>query len=208
MNGLFMGISEKEKLKLFTLLRAHIYTFDANVDIIPTIQSDNILGIIGSGKADIIRTNYYGDTTLIETLEKDNIFGTNISSLYNNEIDIITKEKTTIIIIDYKRLLSEDNIDKRYYNVFIQNLLNILTEKSKEKNDRISILTNKTIRNRLLEYFNTHKEIGTRNVYLPYSFTSLASYLGVDRAAMTRELKYMKEERLIEIKGKRITILY
>ena len=143
-----------------------------------------------------------------EELEKDSIFGTSISALYNNELEIITKEKTTVIIIDYKNLLNEDNTNKKYYNLFIQNLFSILNDKIKEKNNRISILTNKTIRNRLLEYFNVNITKGSRYVYLPFSFTNLADYLGVDRSAMSRELKYMKEEEFIEIKGKRITILY
>ncbi len=208
MNGLFKGISEKEKYKLFTLLRAHVYTFDINIDIIPTIKNENIIGIIDTGSADIIRVNYNGDKTFIEKLSVDNIFGTNISALYNNEIEIITKEKTTVIIIDYKNLFYEENITKKYYNIFMQNLFTILNEKMKEKNDRISIITNKTIRNRLLEYFNVNITKGTRYVYLPFNFSELANYLGVDRSAMTRELKYMKEEGFIEVKGKRIKILY
>ena len=208
MTSLFKGISEKEKYKLFTLLKSHIYTFDVNVNIIPTIKNDNIIGIIDEGNAEIIRINYNGDKTLIENLEKDDIFGTSISSLYNNEIEIVTKEKTTVIIIDYKRLFYEENINKKYFNIFMQNLFSILNNKIKLKNDRISILTNKTIRNRLLEYFNVNITKGTKYVYLPFNFSDLANYLGVDRSAMTRELKYMKEEGFIEIKGKRITCLY
>ena len=208
MNSLFKGISEKEKYKLFTLLKSHIYTFDVNMNIIPTIKNDNIIGIIDEGNVEIIRINYNGDKTLIEKLEKDDIFGTSISSLYNNEIEIVTKEKTTVIIIDYKRLFYEENINKKYFNIFMQNLFSILNNKIKLKNDRISILTNKTIRNRLLEYFNVNITKGTKYVYLPFNFSDLANYLGVDRSAMTRELKYMKEEGFIEIKGKRITCLY
>ena len=105
MTSLFKGISEKEKYKLFTLLKVHIYTFDVNVDIIPTIKNDNIIGIIDEGNADIIRINYNGDKTFVENLSKDDIFGTSISALYNNEIGIITKEKTSVIIIDYKNSL-------------------------------------------------------------------------------------------------------
>ncbi len=208
MTSLFKGISEKERYKLFTLLKVHIYTFDVNLNIIPTIKNDNIIGIIDEGNADIIKINYNGDKTFIENLAKDDIFGTSISALYNNEIQIITKEKTSVIIIDYKRLFYEENINKKYFNIFMQNLFTILNDKMKEKNDRISILTNKTIRNRLLEYFNVNITKGSKYVYLPFSFSELANYLGVDRSAMTRELKYMKEEGFIEIKGKRITCLY
>ncbi len=208
MSSLFKGISEKEKYKLFTLLRSHLYTFDANHNIIPTIKNDNIIGIILEGKADIIKINYNGDKTFIEELNINDLFGTNISTLYSNEIEIITKEKTIVSIIDYKNLLKEENTNKRYYNIFMQNLFDILNNKIKEKNNRISVLTNKTIRNRLLEYFSTNITKGSKYVYLPFNFSNLAAYLGVDRSAMTRELKYMKEERLIEIKGKRITCLY
>ena len=74
-------------------------------------------------------------------------------------------------------------------------------------NNRIEILTNKTIRNKLLVYF---KQISKKNkskiIYLPYNYTDLADYLGVDRSAMYRELKNLKEEGLIELKNKKITL--
>jgi len=209
MTSLFKGISEKEQNKLFTLLKSHVYTFDVNKDILQLIKGDNIIGIINEGSADIIRINYNGDKSLIEKLEKDSIFGTYISFVNTNELQIITKEKTTVTIIDYRRLLNEDNINKRYYNIFVQNLFTILNQKIKEKNERISIISNKTIRNRLLEYFEINQSNdGTNYIYLPFNFTEFASYLGVDRSAMTRELKNLKEEGFIEIKGKRIKILY
>ena len=60
-----------------------------------------------------------------------------------------------------------------------------------------------------MEYFNiVSKKRGSRHIYIPSTFTDLADYLAIDRSAMSRELKYLKEERLIEIKDKRITLLY
>ena len=97
---------------------------------------------------------------------------------------------------------------KEYYNQFIKNLLIIIMSDMKKTTQRLEILTRKTIRNRLLEYFNISlKNSGTKHIYLPFNFTELAHYLAVDRSAMMRELKYMKEERIIEVKGKRITLL-
>ena len=80
---------------------------------------------------------------------------------------------------------------------------------SEEKNERIEILTKKTIRDKLLEYFNIYrKKHASKIIYLPFSFTDLADFLAVDRSAMTRELKNLKEEGFIETKGRRITLLY
>jgi len=80
-------------------------------------------------------------------------------------------------------------------------------EKKSEKNDRIEILTEKTIRNKLLKYFQiTTKKNGSKNIYLPFTFTELAEYIAVDRSAMTRELKNLKEDNIIEINNKIIKI--
>lgn len=205
----FFRISDKNKKKLFTLLEAHIYTFDIGKNILSILKNDNVVAIIDEGFAEIIRTNYDGNRSIIDELSKDSVFGTAISSINSSEYEIITKEKTTIIVIDYDRLLNNRNTKYEYYNIFIQNLLSIINHSIKMKNERIRVLTKRSIRNKLLEYFEVYQSNNhSKYIYLPFSFTELADYLAIDRCAMTRELKYMKEEGFIEIKGKRITILY
>ena len=111
--------------------------------------------------------------------------------------------------MDYNHITQQEDEKKDYYNQFIKNLLKIFILKLNEKNERIEVLTKKTIRNRLLEYFNMEaNKHGSKYVYLPFNFTDLADYLGVDRSAMSREMKYLKEEGLIKVKGKKITILF
>ena len=73
---------------------------------------------------------------------------------------------------------------------------------------RIELLSKRTIREKLLSYF---KIISTRNMSksfkIPFSLTDLADYLSIDRSAMMRELKSLKEEGVIEKSGNRITLL-
>ena len=77
----------------------------------------------------------------------------------------------------------------------------------KSNNERIEILTNKTIRDKLLAYFkNNTKNSNNRIVYLPFTLTDLADYLAVNRSAMSRELKTLKDEGFIEIKNKKIKL--
>lgn len=209
MDSPFLGINNENKKKLFTLLSVHIYNFDKNQDILSILKDDNVICIIDEGMAEIIRINYDGNRSIIDELYKDSIFGTTISSITSNDFEIITKEKTTVIVIDYDNFLNNDFINYEYYNIFIQNMFSIINENIRKKNERIKILTQRSIRNKLLEYFKINQtDYRSKYVYLPFSFTELADYLAIDRCAMTRELKYLKEERLIEIKGKRITILY
>ena len=50
------------------------------------------------------------------------------------------------------------------------------------------------------------KKNNSRIIYLPYTFIDLADYLGVDRSAMYRELKNLKEDGLINVINKKIIL--
>lgn len=209
MADLFNGITSKNKRKLMRMLEANIMNFKKDESILKYIVTENIIGVILDGYAQILKTDYNGNRTLIEELYENNVFGSLISSLKNKEYDIITKEDTKILFIDYDNILNCTKNNALFYVQFLKNLLTIVTNRIEEKNERIEILTKKSIRNKLLEYFNiVSKKHGSRYIYLPFNFTDLADYLAVDRSAMSRELKYLKEEGFIEVKGKRITLLY
>ena len=207
MNRLFKKISVNQERKLLHLLETSILYFKKDNTILSTAK-DNIIGIILEGHAQIIRTDYNGNRTIIEELEEEDIFGSFISSLTSDECEIVTKEDTKVLIIDYERIL-EDNYNQPYYNQFVKNLLEITTNIIDEKNDRIEILTKKTIRDKLLEYFNIYsRKHGTHIIYLPFSLTDFADYLAVDRSAMSRELKNLKDEGFIEQDGRKIVLKY
>lgn len=209
MTYIFDNINDRNKAKLLQFLEADTLHFKKDISIFPMIKNDNVIGIITTGCIQIIRIDKSGSRTIIDELEEQEVFGSTISSLKNNEYDIITKEDTVLILIDYKNIINCPLTNKEFFIQFMKNLLEIVTFKNQEKNERIEILTKKTIRNKLLEYFNIiSKKHGTKYIYLPFNFTDLADYLAIDRSAMSRELKYLKEEGLIEVKGKRIKLLY
>lgn len=206
---LFFNITEKDKEKLFKLVEANTFTFKKDNTILSTIKQENIIGIVISGTIQIIRNEYNGNRIIIEELTENSIFGSKISSINNSEYDLITKEDAKVIIMEYNRILSFNESNYKFYNQFIKNLLLIISDKIETKNERIEILTKRSIRNKLLEYFKiTSKKNGSKNIYLPFNFTELADYLAVDRSAMSRELKNLKDEGFIKINQRKITLLY
>ena len=59
-----------------------------------------------------------------------------------------------------------------------------------------------------MSYFRIQStKTGELSFLLPFSLLKLANYLYIDRSAMMREIKKMKEEELIAIEGKRVTLL-
>ena len=209
MNNPFNELSKLQKDKLSVLLGAHIYKYGKEQEMLPTIKNGNIIGIILDGTAQIIYTDYNGNETLLEELSTNSIFGSNFSATSNENCQIISKENTDVLVIDYDKLINPKNLKYSYFNVFLRNLFEIINTKFRETNERIQILEKKQIRDKLLEYFDIkYKKSGSRNIYLPFTFKDLADYMAVNRSAMFRELKHLKEEGFIEVKNNKITLLY
>ena len=203
MNNLFENINNNDIEKLLKELEANTLTYKKDLTILSTVKNQNIIGFGVYGFIQIIKTDYNGNVTVVEDIKENSIFGSMFSNISNNEYQIITKEETKIIILDYDYIISKNN--NLYYNIFIQNLLKITFNKISEKNDRIEILSQKTIRNKLLKYLEIQtKKTGSKSIY--YSSNNLASYIAVDRSAMWRELKNLEEDRIIEINNKVIKI--
>ena len=208
MTNLFTNISEKNQEKILKILEASTLNFKPNCQILTSVKLDNMIGIVLSGYMQIIRTDYNGNRTIIEELTENDVFGTTISSL-TDECEIITKEDTKIVIIDFNNILNDVENNLSYYKQFIKNLLEIYSDKINTKNERIEILTKKTIRDKLLEYFKIiSKRNNSKKIYLTMTYIELADYLAVDRSAMTRELKNLSEEGFIKREEKKITLLY
>ena len=209
MIDLFQNISLRNKDKILRLLEANTIEFAPNCHVLSSVKWNNNIGYVITGYLQIIRIDYNGNRTIFEELEEGALFGSSFSSLNNKEFEIITKENTKLVIIDYQNILNSKFNNYPYFNQFTKNLLEIIIEKISDKNNRIEILTKKTIRDKLLEYF---KIVSNKNhskiIYLTLNYTELSDYLAVDRSAMSRELNNLKKEGFIKKENKKITLLY
>ena len=67
----------------------------------------------------------------------------------------------------------------------LQQFYQSLSRKIYLQNERIEILTKRSIRDKLLKYFNTiTTKTSSKVIYLPFSYTDLADYLSIDRTAI------------------------
>ena len=208
MNNLFLNISEKNKEKLLKKLNASTVKYPKGVNTLSNVNRKDYIGIINNGSLQINLVDYEGNVVILDELETNDVL---VSIIYplTDEFVAITKEETTITFIDYEQVLNLEANSSEYFFNFIRNILELLGQQLNIKNERIKILTKRTTRDKLLEYFNIYsKKVGHKSFTLPFSYTDLANYISCDRSAMTREIKYLKEEGFIETDGKKIRLLY
>ena len=210
MNGLsiFYGIENIDVKKMLNCFQAKKISYKKDTTILSNLANTNIIGIVVEGTANLIKNDYNGNRTIIEKLKKGSIFGEVFSS-YSDELSVIATSNCEIITFDYDRVINRCKKSCPYHNTLINNMLQLLAKKIVIMNNRIDVLTKKTIREKLLEYFSIlEKENLSKRFDLDLNYTELADYFGVDRSALMREIKNLKEEGFIEARGKNIKLLF
>lgn len=94
-----------------------------------------------------------------------------------------------------------------HHSQLVNNILVIISDKTRSICEHLEVLSGRTIRDRLNNYFEILSlKSGSNTFKLPFTMTALADYLSVDRSAMSRELKKMKDEGLIQTNKGIVTI--
>ena len=209
MTNLFENINDKNIEKLKRILKANTINYKKNVNVLSNVNRDDFIAIIDTGSVQLVFNDYDGNKTILEEIGSGEIFGSLTVPVYSEEITCITREDTQITYIEYNEITNDEIIKTDFYIIFIKNLIKLLSQQVSTKNNRIELLTKRTTRDKLLEYFRIQsQEKGNKTFTIPMTFTELANYLSVDRSAMSREISYLKEEGFIKTNGKRITLLY
>lgn len=200
--SIFKNMNPDEINDALKSLGARRITFKKEHIIISNLVDDDLIGVILNGKASIVNYGYKGNRDIIDNLEYDDVFGKPFFNI-NSDVVIIAATDCEVLFIDYHLLISQGSkYDKINYNIN-----RLLTSKIYNLYDKIEILSKRTIREKLLTYFNNlSKKYNKKSFNLPITYIELADYLSVDRSAMTREIKKLKDEKIISINGKKITI--
>ena len=204
--AIFHNIDLADIDKMISCFNAQKKSFIKDDIILSDMVNNNLVGIMLSGNASMIRDDYNGNRTLLENLEYNSIFGKYFSYL-DNEVSIVANTDCEVLFIEYNHLIKRCNKNCLCHELITNNVLELLSRKIVELNERIEILSKRTIKEKVLSYLDLlARKKGKNSFYLPLSYTELANYLSIDRSAMMREIKKLKEEGLITNDGKKLTI--
>jgi CRP-like cAMP-binding protein len=208
-SGLFKNINSEDMPYILKSLNGRKNFFKKDMTILSNLNNTNEVGIVLNGEASLIRVDYNGNRTVVSVLPKNELFGGCFSDFMNEELSVIANEDTEILFIEYDKLIGINKLHQPEQETIVNNTIEILVQKISTYNRRIEILSKKTIREKLLAYFHIlEKEQSSHIVKLPFTYTVLADYIAVDRSAMMREIKNLKDEGFIKTDRKNITIIY
>jgi len=180
--------------------RVQFKNFKKGEVITTYIEKRNQICILNSGEADLIRYDFGGNKTIIKHLLENEIFGeTFYPAKTNNELFVLSKTNCEVLFFTYDSISQKCKSNCKFHSYLSESISNLILEQIVSLNTRIEVLTQKTIRDKLLSYFNIlSSQTISKRITIPFSLTDLADFLSVDRSAMSRELSNLKKEGFIE----------
>jgi CRP-like cAMP-binding protein len=204
---LFSGINKVDVGRLLKCMGSRSRNYKKGDFIFLAGQSAPAVSILLSGRAQVVRENAWGDSTLIKSLTEGEIFGEVFAcmGLKVIPVSVIAVENSVVLMININSIIHTCENACSFHMQFISNLLKIIANKNAALNQKMSYMTHKTIRGRITAYFNDQiTQHDSFEFTIPFNRTELAAYLCVDRSAMSRELSNMKQEGIIDFGGKKI----
>ena len=163
------------------------------------------IGFITYGKANIVKMDKNGNTTIMRDLKENDIFSNLFFQDSEDEIYIMSNGETEVIFIDYYTILKNCNKQCPFHNKLVLALFDLLILDNKQQNEKIELLSKRTVEEKILYFLK--QRMNEHNVFkVTTSYKAISEYLFVDRSNLMRELKKMEDKGLIEKHDKTIII--
>ncbi len=205
---LFDNIDKKEIPNILNNFKSQKKLYEKGNIIIDIGDKVEAIYIILNGKIEISKE--YDDTrkNIVNILESGEIFAEAMALSTNkiSQITAISLSKSEILKINIKDIF-DNNLEKNK-NIFIENLLKIISDKNKFLSMKNDILSQKSLRSKIilyLEYMSNMQK--SEKINIPYSRDKLAEFISADRSALSRELNRLAKEKMIELNGNKINII-
>ena len=207
---LFDGIDEFDKKRMVTCFDIQRQKFEAGQTILDFDSAHDKIGIVMSGSVSLLRIDAAGNRVVLESLTENDVFGEMFAFSDESAYGVFAmcEKKSEIAFMKY------DHISKRCANackchtIAVENMFRVVTQKAKRLAERIEVLGNRSIRDKLMSFFTLYSQKeGSSSFVLPFSLSYLADYICADRSAMMRELRHMCDEGIVETEKRRIKLL-
>ena len=208
-NALFQNVSIESIEKMMPCFEMKKRNF-AEKDIIPTVEgTKEYICLLLEGAVSVSRISIDGSLDLLEYMEDTGVFG-DAFAFANREDEFITvcEKDCSILFIEKGQITKRCSNACQHHTQVVENLLQLMAGKVVHLTEKVDILSHRSIRGKLMSYFRIQSTKQNNLTFeLPFSLLKLANYLCIDRSAMMRELKKMKDDEMIEMDGRMVTLL-
>ncbi len=207
---LFNGLTDSEIYEFVQHSKPYYISLYQGQTISLEKQYSNMISVVVAGDVLISSTDSNGNKTYIKTFTEGESSGSLYSILdYSNTlIEIEGKEDSEVILIDPDSLYVTDKKIAVIQQKMLVNLIRSQKGLFNAISERMYCLTQRSIREKILRFLSfCHNSNGSTEFDIPMTREELASYLAVDRAALSRSLGELKKEGVIDFHKNHFIVL-
>ena len=198
---LFSGVESAELEAMLGCLNARKVAADKDTYIFREGDPADFVGVVLSGAVRVLRTDFYGNQSILGQVEPGGVFGEAFSCAGTAAlpVSVVAAQPTSVLLLDLKRVLHVCPRGCTFHGRMITNLVQALAQKNLHLNQRLDIASRRTTRDKLLAYLTDQaKRQNNAEFTIPFDRQTLADYLGVERSAMSAELSKLQKEGVLE----------
>mgnify|MGYP002311650987 FL=1 len=155
------------------------------------------------------RIDRHGGRTILEHLEAGGVFGEMLmfENVAGDSITVVAERPCRVWFMAASQVTKRCENACAHHSRMVENMFRLVADKATALSERVEVLSRRSIRDKLLRYFQLQAAKGHGPSFqLPFSLSALADYISADRSAMMRELKKMREEDLLSVHGRDVTL--
>lgn len=207
---LFDGISAAEYSKLLACLHAKTRNYRKNEMIFTEGEKARYIGVVLTGSVQISRTDYFGNRSILATVETAELFGESFACAEVAAIPICAEAQTdtTVLLLEFQKLADTNAPVCGLHGKLIFNLLKITASKNLLLHQKLEITAKRTTKEKLMAYLLLQaKKAGSRCFTVPFDRQALADYLEVDRSGLSVEIGKLRRAGVLKCSKNRFELL-
>lgn len=197
---LFAGIAKRNMDDAITCLNGTVSHFSKGKVLILSGSMISQIGVILSGNAQVVQEDFSGNQNIVAKLSPCDLFAETFvcAGVSVSPVSVIATSDCTALFLNYHKIITMCEKTCTFHQTLIENMTKILAMKNLNLNQKIEILSKKTIREKLLAYLHWEaRRAGQNKFTISFSRQEVADFLCVDRSALSRELSNMKKEQIL-----------
>ena len=198
---IFHGMSEKEISDALEGLKAVTRKYKKGTTILHAGSTTRRMGLVMEGGVTIENNDVWGNRTILSHVGKNQFFAETYGLLADEPmlVDVVANEDCLILFLTIGALNRNILKPEAWTAKIMSNLLTISTHKNLTLSGRSFHTAPKTIRGRVMSYLNSVSiKKGSTKLDIPFDRQQMADYLNLERTALSKELRKMKDDGLIE----------
>ncbi|HIR02885.1 MAG: Crp/Fnr family transcriptional regulator [Acutalibacteraceae bacterium] len=206
---LFAGVDKSQIEVMLGCMDGKTVQYEKNAYIFRAGTCTETAGLLLDGSACIFQEDFWGNRNIIAKIAPGQIFAEAFACTQGAvlNVSVVADAPAVVLFLQMKNMIEACAGGNVFYSCVIYNLLSTLAQRNLYLNEKLTHMAQRTTREKLLSYLSAESARQNAAAFaIPYNRQQLADYLSVDRSAMSNALCKLRDQGVLQFKGKHFVL--